>query len=180
MSRSWLLDPRDIPQRVGEHRDFERTVVLAEPLGTEVIAIPAGTSLRISGSVDAVDQGVLVRATGSASARGACVRCLETVCLPVRIDACEIYYLPAERERLVEQGDEEAEEARVIDDEGVDLAGLIIDALVPQLPYAPVCNPDCPGLCAQCGTKMAAAEAGHAHQQVDPRWQALAGLFTEE
>ena len=44
---------------------------------------------------------------------------------------------------------------------GVELA--LRDALVLELPLAPLCAEDCPGLCPQCGVRLADAEAGHAH-----------------
>lgn len=53
-----------------------------------------------------------------------------------------------------------------------------MDAVVPTLPFQPVCRPDCPGLCPQCGVRLA-DEPGHAHDDIDPRWAALAGLAPE-
>ena len=37
------------------------------------------------------------------------------------------------------------------------------DALVLELPLAPLCAEDCPGLCSECGVRLADAGAGHAH-----------------
>jgi uncharacterized protein len=46
--------------------------------------------------------------------------------------------------------------------------------VVLALPVAPLCRPDCPGLCVECGERLADLDAGHSHQMLDPRWAALA------
>ncbi|GMA88793.1 hypothetical protein GCM10025868_40430 [Angustibacter aerolatus] len=51
----------------------------------------------------------------------------------------------------------------------------MLDSLVPVLPFQPVCREDCPGLCSECGVRLA-DHPGHHHDVVDPRWSALQGL----
>ena len=41
------------------------------------------------------------------------------------------------------------------------------------LPLAPLCRPDCPGLCVECGEKWADLAPDHGHETLDPRWAAL-------
>ena len=65
-------------------------------------------------------------------------------------------------------------------DSRLDLEPLLIDAIVPQIPYSVLCSPDCPGLCPECGIMLAKAEAGHHHEKIDPRWSVLANLFDEQ
>jgi uncharacterized protein len=50
--------------------------------------------------------------------------------------------------------------------------------VVPALPFQPVCSEDCPGLCSQCGERLA-DDPEHAHDVIDPRWAALQGLVSE-
>ncbi|HKI41964.1 MAG TPA: YceD family protein, partial [Mycobacterium sp.] len=73
---------------------------------------------------------------------------------------------------------EEGEVGHVVDDT-IDLEQSIIDAVGLELPFSPVCAPDCPGLCPECGVSLA-AEPGHHHDRIDPRWAKLAGMFTPE
>ena len=47
--------------------------------------------------------------------------------------------------------------------------------MVLTLPLTPLCEEDCPGLCAQCGAKLA-DDPEHGHADVDPRWAALEAL----
>src|SRR5271169_4726011 len=69
---------------------------------------------------------------------------------------------------------EDDEVGRVVDDT-IDLEQSIIDAVGLELPFSPLCGPDCPGLCPECGVQLAEAP-GHHHDLIDPRWAKLAGM----
>ena len=57
------------------------------------------------------------------------------------------------------------------------LEPVLRDAVVLALPLSPLCRDDCPGLCPDCGARLADAGPGHRHDDaVDPRWAALQGL----
>jgi uncharacterized protein len=44
------------------------------------------------------------------------------------------------------------------------------------LPFQPLCTEDCPGLCPECGARLA-DDPDHGHDEpVDPRWATLAAL----
>jgi len=48
------------------------------------------------------------------------------------------------------------------------------------LPFQPLCEDDCPGMCAECGARLA-DDPGHTHgEPVDPRWAALTALTEPE
>ena len=48
--------------------------------------------------------------------------------------------------------------------------------MVLELPLQPVCVDDCPGLCPECGARLA-DDPDHTHEAaIDPRWAALADL----
>ena len=65
---------------------------------------------------------------------------------------------------------------RLSDHHELDLEPVIRDAISLAEPIAPLCRPDCPGLCRVCGQDLATAP-GHAHpDEVDPRLAALADL----
>jgi uncharacterized protein len=65
-----------------------------------------------------------------------------------------------------------------VHDDHVDLEPLVRDAVVLALPFQPVCQGDCLGLCPQCGVRLL-DNPGHEHEAaVDPRWAALSGLDT--
>jgi uncharacterized protein len=48
--------------------------------------------------------------------------------------------------------------------------------VVLSLPFQPVCQEDCLGLCPQCGVRLL-DNPGHEHEEaIDPRWAALGNL----
>jgi uncharacterized protein len=48
------------------------------------------------------------------------------------------------------------------------------------LPFQPLCQDDCPGLCPECGARLA-DDPDHGHDApVDPRWAALGALAEPE
>ena len=47
------------------------------------------------------------------------------------------------------------------------------------LPFSPLCTPDCPGLCPDCGVRLLDAEPDHHHDKIDPRWAKLSALLPE-
>jgi uncharacterized protein len=75
---------------------------------------------------------------------------------------------------LHEPGPDEEEELPVIDGDFLDLDPVVRDAVVLALPLAPLCRADCPGLCVECGARLA-DDPSHAHDRIDPRWAGLAG-----
>ena len=111
---------------------------------------------------------------------GECVRCLRDLDedRSVRID--ELYLFPQVIEAQRAEGDEEAEDLLAVGETTLDLEPALRDALVPTLPFQPLCRPDCPGLCPDCGKRLEDLPADHHHEVLDPRWSALAGLLETE
>ena len=70
---------------------------------------------------------------------------------------------------------EDADEELRIEDGLIDLEPVLRDTVVPALPFQPVCRPDCPGLCSECG-KPLAEDPDHQHDLIDPRWAALSAM----
>ena len=58
---------------------------------------------------------------------------------------------------------------------------MVRDALGVELPFSPLCRPDCQGLCPVCGGDRNLGECP-GHVEIDPRWAALEQLVptTEE
>jgi len=51
--------------------------------------------------------------------------------------------------------------------------------VVLALPFQPLCREDCPGLCVECGARLA-DDPEHRHDApVDPRWAALSNVVAE-
>ena len=75
-------------------------------------------------------------------------------------------------ERFVSHRDPVDEEAYPIDGDVIDLRHLVRDAVLLDLPLAPLCRDDCRGLCPLCGTDRNEA-ACECQPATDPRWATL-------
>lgn len=175
-----VLDTRDLRRRPGSLRELHRRVQVPDPLGTDVVAVPPGAPVEIDLRAEAVSEGVLLSGTVRATASGMCVRCLDPVRLPVQADFQElcVYADRAAHHHEVAADPDDAEVYELAGDL-LDLEPVLRDAVVPSLPFQPVCRADCPGLCSECGARLA-DDPGHQHQVVDPRWAALSALRTAE
>ena len=169
-----VLDTVELGRRPGSTRTVQRTVAAPEALGTDVIGIPTGTDVELDLRLEAVMEGVLVSGDVRGRAVGECVRCLGEVVEDLDVTLQELYVYPERAAVAVEDGDED-EDVRELEGDLVDLEPALRDVVVPALPFQPLCRPDCPGLCSQCGARLA-DDPGHAHETLDPRWAALSRL----
>jgi uncharacterized protein len=129
--------------------------------------------------LESVVEGVLVTGSARVTAAGACVRCLDPVSLELEARFQELFAYADRAAHHHEVGDDEDEsEEHTLEGDLLDLEGVLRDAVVPALPFQPVCRDDCPGLCSQCGARLA-DEPDHHHDVVDPRWSALSALAAE-
>jgi uncharacterized protein len=167
-----VLDTRELGRRPGSQREVSRTVPAPADLGIEVLHVPEGSPVELDLRLEAVMEGVLVTGTGHASLAGECARCLEPLTDEISVDLQELYVY--EDHALPGEDDE----VSTLQDDLVDLEPLLRDAVVLALPFQPLCMDDCPGLCPECGARLA-EDPDHAHEAaVDPRWAALAELNT--
>jgi uncharacterized protein len=168
-----VLDTRELGRRPGSQRQVSRTVPAPADLGIEVLQVPEGSPVELDLRLEAVMEGVLVTGTADVSLAGECARCLEPITDELSVDLQELYVY--EDHALP---DEEDGEVSMLQGDLVDLEPLLRDAVVLALPFQPLCTDDCPGLCPECGARLA-DDPGHAHEAaVDPRWAALADLDT--
>jgi uncharacterized protein len=171
-----VIDTRDLRRQPGSLQEVRRQVEAPEELGTDIIAVPAGSPVDVAVRLESVSEGVLVSGTARATASGACVRCLEPVSLPVEAAIQELFVYADRAAHHHEVGaDEDEDEVRELVDDLIDLQPVLRDAVVPALPFQPVCRADCPGLCSDCGVALA-DDPDHRHDRIDPRWAALGGL----
>ncbi|GMA19193.1 YceD family protein [Arsenicicoccus piscis] len=174
-----VLDTRELGRRPGSMLELQRTVEAPTDFGTEVIAVQPGEPLQLDLRLESVVEGVLVSGEVTTRATGACVRCLDEVTVPVTATIQELFAYADRAAHHHEVGaDEGGEELHTLDGDLIDLEPVLRDAVVPTLPFQPVCEDDCPGLCSQCGARLA-DDPDHQHEVLDPRWSALQGLISK-
>ncbi len=172
----WVIDTRVLGRRPGTMRTLRIAVPLDQPMGLDVLAVPAGAEVDLDLRLEAVAEGVLVSGTAAATAVGQCARCLIEVTEPVVAGIRELYAYP---ESVTAATTDEDEISRLVGDR-IDLEQAVRDEVVLALPMAPLCRPDCRGLCVECGGRLDDLEPDHSHEILDPRWAALRDRFGTE
>ena len=170
-----MLDTRELGRRPGSQRQVKRTVPAPADLGIEVLRVPEGSPVELDLRLEAVMEGVLVTGAASAALTGECARCLEPITDEIEVGLQELYVYD-------DQGysSEEDDEVSMLEGDLVDLEPLLRDAVVLALPFQPLCTDDCPGLCPDCGARLA-DDPDHTHEApVDPRWAGLAALQQDQ
>ena len=168
-----MLDTRELGRRPGSQRQVVRQVPAPAELGIEVLHVPEGSPVDIDLRLEAVMEGVLVTGDATAALEGECVRCLEAVRDQIEVPFQELYVYD---DRTPADDDGQDDEVRRLEDDLLDLEPLLRDAVVLALPFQPLCEDDCPGLCTECGARLA-DDPGHAHEApIDPRWAGLTAL----
>lgn len=176
-TKPWILSVSELAGRPGASEQLAVTWPAPAELSIPMLGIEEGSAMDVDLRIDSVHEGVLVSGAVEGTLKGQCARCLDPITETVTIDIQELFQyefdpvLDAEEQHLVEHG-------------LVNVEPIMRDALVTSLPFQPRCSPDCEGLCDQCGVRLEEAGPDHHHEQLDPRWAALAnfvsGSTTEE
>ena len=151
-----------------------------QDLGTDVIGVPEGSAVVLDAQLTSMEDGVLARGRADVHVHGRCVRCLRDLDEDRTVAFDELYYLPQAAKAQVAEDDEEADDLFLVGETDLDLELALRDALVLTLPFQPLCRQDCAGLCSQCGERLDDLPPDHHHEQLDPRWSALAALLPEQ
>jgi uncharacterized protein len=149
----------------------------------EDVTIDLGEDLRLAKPIDGrirllrTNRGILAHADLRTALALECSRCLREIELPIDIRLQE-EYLPAldlttGRPLPV---DDEPDVARLTDHHELDLETPVREAIQLAEPIAPLCRPDCPGLCIVCGLRLDDGEHDHPEDDIDPRMEALRGF----
>ena len=175
---AYVFDVREFGRRPGAMRQFDRDLPAEKLIGGAESALDGlytaeSADLLLDLRLESVVEGVLATGRVSGSLVAECVRCLDPVEVELDADFQELFYYDLE-----DLSPEELEEAVSVVEELVDVEPLVRDAVMLDLPLQPLCEPDCPGLCPECGTPLA-EDPDHGHDSVDPRWAALSALTTD-
>jgi uncharacterized protein len=170
----FVFDVRELGRRSGFMREYRRSVPAPAGFGLDVIGVPEGAPLAVDVRLESVSEGVLVTGTVTGPLTGECGRCLDPITDELAVELCELF---AYARSVTDETTERDEVHRVVGDL-IDIEPVVRDEVVLALDWVPLCRPDCAGLCPDCGQRLDDLPAGHAHDQLDPRWAKLAA-FTD-
>jgi uncharacterized protein len=104
-----------------------------------------------------------------------CSRCLTT--FPTSLEASWIEKFTDKKELAT---DTEEETIHLVTDGQIELDLYVREQMVIHLPYAPLCKPDCAGLCPECGVNKNEQICSCNTQRIDPRLAKLQDLLAED
>ena len=159
---NFVIQVHDLMHRAGSMREISTSFKLDAQLGAGLAAVPKDATLSLDLRLESVHEGIYVSGVLKTKAKGECSRCLEPVSLPVEVDIQELFAYSLQ-----------VEDDLVVQDEQIDLEQVIVDSVVLNLPFTPICNPNCLGLCSECGANLN-DNPNHAHEApIDSRWSEL-------
>jgi len=127
--------------------------------------VPAGAPIDVDVELESLSDGIVVTGRVSAPWAGMCRRCLGPAGGLLDVLVRELY-----------QAKPDSDDAFPLDGDQLDLEPLVREALLLELPLAPLCRPDCAGLCPECGADRNDVDCGHQLEVRDHRWDVLDDL----
>ncbi len=126
-------------------------------------------NLTGSVTIGRTPQGLVVQGKFSADTILECVRCLKEFTYPLNWEFTELY---AFTKKSVSES-----ELLVPEDAQLDLAPLIREYALLEIPIKPLHDPDCKGLCIECGQDLNIKDCGHSQDQNDSPFAGLNKLL---
>ena len=120
-------------------------------------------------TIDRTPQGLLVLGKFSADTKLECVRCLKEFKHSLDWEFTELY---AFTKKSVSES-----ELLVPYDAHIDLAPLIREYALLEIPINPLHDPECKGLCIECGQDLNIKDCGHSQESDDSPFAALKKLL---
>ena len=156
----------ELRRRPGTQRDVQVAVSLPD-LAVSSARVPDGAEVVVDGTLEAIEGAITITGTVTAPWVGDCRRCLDPVEGTLEVPVREVFEArPVDGETYPLEEDE------------VDLEPVVRDAVLLNLPLAPLCRPDCPG---PAPDAFPAVVSGHDpdgddERTPDPRWAGLEQL----
>lgn len=165
-----VLSTAELRHHPGTRRPIQQEILLAD-LATSVARVPAGVPVALDLLAEAQGKEIIVTGTITAPWEGECRRCLDPAVGTVEIPVQEIFH-----------PDPTDGETYPIDGDRIDLEPLVREAVLPNLPLAPLCREDCPGPVPEAfvGEEDPDATDEHGEPVKDPRWAALDALKPDQ
>ncbi|HEX6219979.1 MAG TPA: DUF177 domain-containing protein [Acidimicrobiia bacterium] len=161
MSGSLIIDVADLIGHPEAVREFSGDHSVSLRLGEAVIKGPMHVKGEVRGTID----GVLARFTTTSEAHLTCVRCLTEWDADIEAKGSQHF------------GRKPDEDGYAIEEGRIDITGPATDEMALALPAAPLCRPDCKGLCPICGTDLNSEPCDGHGEESDSPFAVLKDLF---
>ena len=175
MSSPYLVPVKQLVHSVPSHRDLDLLAPFDAshefvPRPFAESDVPLDAEVHVAVRLESFRGGVSVRGVVESPWRGLCRRCSSPIFgeLVVAVD-----------ERFLEQQAPDDDEAYPLEGDFLDLLPMVHDVVLLELPIAPLCRPECKGLCPFCGVDRNEVACTCATER-DERWATLDALRFED
>lgn len=142
-----------------------RDIVGSDPLQADLKAVQTSGLVDVTGRLSTETEFV-------------CARCLARFRRKIEIPFHEVFsQTPINSETGDDVGDED--ETQYVSGHMVDLIPYLEEHVLLHLPFIPLCDEACKGLCPQCGSNRNEEECGCVIEHIDPRLAGLKQFFNE-
>lgn len=120
---------------------------------------------------------------GAAKVNGTLTLDLELICSRCLSHTNQTIELPFEEVFMQKPEEEDPdldEDIHLVVGDKVDLEPYVVENVVVGLPYIPLCDEACKGLCPVCGENRNQRDCGCKQEKIDPRLAGLADFFNKE
>jgi uncharacterized protein len=162
-----VVNASELLRQPGTRRCVD-TIVARADLGLDDPRLSGDVSVDVT--LESTLDDVVVTGELRAGRRDACRRCLRPIedVIAVAID-----------ERYGAEPDASGEHFPIVNGQ-IDLGPTVREEVLLAIPDAPLCRPDCPGLCPSCGADLADGPCGCDPVVRDERWAVLDQLRVDE
>ncbi len=159
------VDVRDLVGRPGATREVHLAEQV-EGLTSPLAEVPPGEAVEVDLLLESIVEGVFASGQVLGPLTLRCARCLTEFRGEVSVRVRELFA----------RGADPDDDRYPLADDVIDLEPMVRDAVVLQLPFSPLCRPDCQGLCSRCGGDHNRGQCS-CGPEVDPRWAGLEALL---
>jgi uncharacterized protein len=164
MSNPLLINAAELLRRPGSERRLSLNPTIAE-LDLVDPRFDREATVEVSLRMESLTDGIVVDGRLRAPWADTCRRCLAPARGEVVCEVGELYQLVIT--------DPDAFE--IVGDQ-IDVGSMVRENILLDAPVAPLCRPDCAGLCPTCGIDRNTATCACVTAAGDPRWDALSQL----
>jgi len=168
-----LLDVGDLLENFADSVTFEGEAPL-EPLELGAERFVPLTPIRVMAELTFAGSGIVASGSVSVDVQATCSRCLRELTLPIQAPLEGFYVRPGADHDFPED-----QEVELIVGRTIDLYPAVHAAVVLELPFAPLHDPDCAGICPTCGEDRNETPCSCERDRADSPFAALQQLMND-
>jgi uncharacterized protein len=177
------IDVSRLPRSPGSILEVAKEIPAPDDLSVAMAGVAPRTPIDLDLTLESVVEGIWVSGTADVHVTAECSRCLDPVEWAETVELEQLFVYPAtDASGAVIDNDDDVDDDEPepeVHEDAIDVEGPLRDAVVLSLPLAPLCSPECGGICAQCGERLESVDSPHDHPAADPRWAALEALLED-